>query len=94
MFENYVRRLQFESSYFVETLEWTYFAKAFGKELFRKLDRKGLISRKRLEGPYSKIKFSKTFVPTCISARRVRTSHLGSTRKNVPSRALCAWILS
>ena len=29
-----------------------------------------------------------------ISARRVRMSHLGSARKNVRSRALCAWILS
>ena len=29
-----------------------------------------------------------------MSTRRVRTSHLGSARKKVRSRALCAWILS
>ena len=43
-------------------LKWTYFAKAFGKELFRKRVRKGLISGKLLQRPYSKTKFSKKFV--------------------------------
>ena len=38
-------------------LEWTYFAKAFGKELFRERVRKGLISGKRLKRTYSKTNF-------------------------------------
>ena len=40
-------------------LEWTYFAKAYGKEVFRKRVWKGLISRKRLGRPYSKQIFEK-----------------------------------
>ena len=47
-------------------LEWTYFAKAFGKELFRKHVRKGLISGRSEEGPYSKTKYLKKFVVQII----------------------------
>ena len=56
-------------------LEWTYFAKTFGMELFRKRRRKGLFC-KRLERPYSKTNFRKSlnyrlFKCTQISLRKL-----------------------
>ena len=49
------RRLQFEKTYFIKT---------FGMELSRKRVQKGLISVKRVEGPYSK---KKIFEKVCTT---------------------------